>query len=282
MWEDPDPKEPTDELDDTPGGDEADEGAGEGEHDESDGAEGGDGEGSEDSSDADAGTSEDGGEVEDEGEAEPPARRSASDVIRANKKARKAEAARAAEADRKAEEALRRAEAAERRAEEAERRANERRQQESDRAEAERLELMTESEKIDHFRRKDAEAHKREIDGVKFQIWDSTDRTEFRQLVREDPLVAAVRTEVETEFERLKAAGRPVSREILANQFIARKAREGRLKAGTEQRQRAAAGVRRQTVKPPRTRSDVAGGRQRRGEGDSKEARRERLKDVIL
>lgn len=280
----PDPKEPTDELDDATGGDEADEGPGEGEHDESDGAEGDGSEDAGDASEADAGLSEDGeGEVaEGEGEAEPPARRSASQVIRDSKKARKAEAARAAEAERRAEEAQRRADAAEARAREAEQRANERRQQQAEADEAARLELMTESEKIAHYRQKDAEAHKREIDGVKFQIWDSTDRTEFRQLVREDPLVAAVRTEVEAEYERLRAAGRPVSREILANQFIAKKAREGRLKAGTAQRERAASSVRRNQVKPPQTRSGTTAGRQRRGEADSKAARFERLKDVQL
>lgn len=280
MLIDPDPKEPTDEHDDAPGGNEADEGADAGEHDESDGTDGDGEEDAGDAAEADAGDAEDAGEVDED--AEPPARRNASQVIRDTKKARKAEAARAEAADRKADEALRRAEAAERRAEEAERRAGERRQQQSEQDEAAQLELMTESERVAHYRAKDKAEHKRELDGVRFQVWDSTDRSEFKQLAREDALVASVKTEVESEFERLKAAGRPVSREILANQFIARKVREGRLKAGTEKRQRADSSARRNKVPPPRNRSDVAGARDRRTDANSKEARNKRIADIIL
>jgi hypothetical protein len=211
-----------------------------------------------------------------------PVKRTASDVIRAEKKARKENEARAAEATRKADEALRRAEAAERRAEEAERNAQARRQQETREAEAARVELMSESEKIAYYRQQDRQEFEGRVAGLQFQQWDSTDRMEFRQLKREDPLVARVADKVEVEFERLRAQGRPVAREILANQEIAKMVREERSKAGSRQRDRAAAGVRRETVKPRQARSDVATPRQKRSAGDDKAARRARLEDVEL
>lgn len=278
----PDPKEEVvDDVDlDEPEANEADAEPGEGDAD-TDGDADADGEGYEDSSAGRAG-SEGTEEVDGEGEAEPPRRRSASDVIRDNKRGRKAAEVAAQEAQRKADEALRRAEEAERRAQEAERRATERRQQESEAEETARLELMSETEKLEHFRKKDAEAHKREMDGVKFQIWDSTDRSEFRQLCREDRLVASVKDQVEAEYDRLRTAGRPVSREILANQFIAKKVRENRSKAVDKQSRQAAEGVRRQTVKPPRTTNGAAAPRSRRGEVDDRAARRKRLEDVTL
>jgi hypothetical protein len=271
------PEEP--DVDDQPEAD-ADEGADEGDADEGDGADGDDGEGAADDAEADAGD-EASGDAGEEVEQKPAAKK-ASDVIREQKKARKDAAQRAEEAGRKADEAIRRAEAAERRAEEAERAAAVRRQQESQEAEAARVELMSESEKIAYYRQQDRQASDARFNQLQFQQWDSTDRMEFRQLVKDDPLVAKVRDKVEVEYERLRAAGRPVSREILANQEIAKMVREGRTQAGTKQRDRAAANVRRQTVKPPANRSGATSQRTRRGEEDPKAARAERLKDVIL
>lgn len=275
----PDPK---DEVDaDVESDAEADEGPDDAESTEIDGDGGDDGESAEDSADELSGSAEDDEEVD----AEPAGKQgksSASDVIRANKKARKEADRKATEAASKAEEALRRAEAAERRAEEAERAANARRQAESAEAEAARVELMSESERLNHYRAKDNERHTAEMNGVKFQIWDSTDRSDFRQLVREDPLVAKVKDKVEAEYEKLRAQGRPVSREILANQEIAKMVRSGRASAGTAQRKRAAEGVQREKVRPQRTRSDVASDRSRRGQEDTAAARKKRLEDVQL
>lgn len=271
-------EEPIDDVVPEPEGDDPDEGADQSDADV-DGAEGDD---AEESADDSTGHDRDEPEAAEEVDGEPPRRKSASDVIREQKRTRKESERRAEEAGRKADEALRRAEAAERRAEEAERRAGERRQQETAEAEAARVELMSDSERLAHYRQKDGEAHKREMDGVKFQIWDSTDRSEFRQLCREDAAVASVKEQVDSEYDRLRLAGRPVAREILANQFIAKKYRESRAKAGTKQRARAEAGVRREQVRPQRTRSDVAPQRTRRGEDDTREARARRLADVKL
>ena len=208
--------------------------------------------------------------------------RKASDVIRAEKKARKAAEDRIAERERERDEARREAAEARRRADDAERRANERRATETAEAEAARLELMSESEKIAHYRQKDRAESDARYNDLRFNQWESFDRMEFRQLVRDDPLVARVKDVVEKEYERMKASGRPVTREVLANQEIAKLARKGLVKSAPEQRRRAAAGVARETVRPPATRSGAVAERRTRGDENTAAARRKRLEDVQL
>ena len=135
-----DPKEPTPHAEDTNDieGHDPDEGSGESDVEtDVDGDEGDDTEHAEDAAETTSGAEE---EV-----AQPaqPARRSASDVIRAEKKARKDFEARAATAQAERDQARQRAEAAERRAEAAERAAQERRAEQTREAEAARLETMT-------------------------------------------------------------------------------------------------------------------------------------------
>ena len=273
----PDPK-PGDELehDETETGPDPDEGS-----EDADLGDEGDGEddlSAGDEAESEGGEAETGQDVEDE----KPRKRTLSELHREEKRTRKSLETRAEQLERERGEERRLREAAERRAEDAERRANARQAQETAEQEAARLELMSPDEKVNHFRQKDREEHQREMAGVKFQIWDSTDRTEFRQLVRDDPLVARVKDRVEVEYEKLKAQGRPVSREILANQEIAKMVREGRLKAADQKRARSEREIRRETVRPPRTRSDVVATRTRRGEVDEREARRKRLEGVEL
>lgn len=265
--EDEDVDGPKDVEDVEDGVEDQDEGSGDSEVDED-----------EDGHEDDEGSAEDERDSADGGAQETEVRvkrKGASEVIRENKR-------RAAEATRKADEALRRAEAAERRAEEAERRANERRAQETEAQEAARLELMTEGERIAYYREKDKKDYESKLNNVQFQIWDSTDRSEFRQLVREDPLVAKVKDKVEAEYERLKAQGRPVSRELIANQEIAKMVRDNRQRAKTKQTRRAEDGIRRETTKPTRTRSEAPSERGRRSREDTPEARRKRLENVVL
>jgi hypothetical protein len=271
-----DPKETVDDVEPELEGDDPAEGAGESEA--VDDADGGDEDGEPDEG-ADDSEAEPGGEAE---VTPKPAPKPLSVLHREQKAARKEAEGRAAEATRKSEEALRRAEAAERRAEEAERAANARRQQETQEAEAARIELMSESEKVAHYRQKDGEEFNRKFQTLQYQQWDSTDRMEFRQLCRDKPLFAKVKEKVEAEFERMRAQGRPVAREILAKQEIANLVLSDDGTTGRRQRERAAAGVRRETVKPRQARSDVAPARSRRSEDNSKAARYDRLKDVIL
>ncbi len=207
---------------------------------------------------------------------EKPRKRGASEVIRENKR-------RAQDAERKADEAIRRAEAAERRVEEAERRANERRQQETAEQEAARVELMSESERVAHYRQKDREEHQRDMNGMKFQMWDTADQTKFDRLVDRDPLVAKVADDVEKELRRLRSEGRPpVERAILADLLIGRMVRAERGKARKVQTRRGEESVRRETTKPARTRSGAPASRQRRGQEDTAAARYRRLEDVKI
>lgn len=245
---------------------------------ESDETENEDGDESEVESDGDG--DEEGAEDDQGGTArqvdEKPKRKGASEVIRENKRARQ-------ESDRKADEALRRAEAAERRAEAAERTANERRATESKEAREARLAVMSPEERFEVLRQEDREAHTQELNSVKFQIWDSTDKAEFRQLVREDPLVAKVQEKVEAKYAELQRSGRPVSREILADIEVGKMMRASQKSAGTKQRRKAEEGVRRETVKSKQvTRSESAPNRARRGQENTREARAKRLEGVLI
>lgn len=268
--------------DDQVGGDETDEGADPGDGDESDGN--GDEADAEDAGDPDA-EYDDGekntGDV-DSPARETPKRKTANDVIREQKRTRKEASARAEAAERKAEAAELKAAEALRRAEIAEQRANERRAAETAEQEAARLELMTESEKSAHFRQKDKDEYTKEVNGLKLQMWDSNDRAAFRDLMRDEPAIAKVKDQVEAEFAKQSAQGRPVPREILANQLIAKQYREAYGKKVTQTRTRTEERTRRETVKPARTRSDVTPNRTRRGQEDSREARRKRLEEVQL
>ena len=222
------------------------------------------------------------GEAPDEVEPEPRRRVTANDRIRNLSKAEKAAKAEAEQRAREAAEERRLREAAERRAEEAERRANERRAAETAEQEAARVELMSADEKLEHYRRKDREESDRRFQQLQFQQWDSADRSDFRQLARDNPLVAKVKDKVEARFQELVKTGRPVSREILADLELGRTTRESYRDTAKTQRERARSRVERETVRPPRTRSDVAPERTRRGEVNEREARRKRLENVEL
>lgn len=269
----PDEDEIDGRQDDEDAGEGADEEAGEGEEpgDEADGEEDAEGEGLEDHEEAD----EQEGRHAQVDRAGPPRRRGASEVIRENKR-------RAKEADERYETERKAREAAERRAEAAERAANERRQTETAEQERARLDTMTTEERYDYQLKKQQQESDRRFQGLQFQVWDSSDRANFRDLCREDPLVAKVKDKVEAEYKRLQAEGRPVEREIIANQEIAKMMRQRRAPAGEKQRARGAETVRRETTRPVRARGDAPAQRGRRGQEDTPEARRRRLEGVTI
>lgn len=256
----------------------ADEGADEPEGDEeSDGAEADEG------SEEDGGGSEEGSAEGAEGEVEKPRAR----TFRDEKKDRKAAQARAdaLERDRAADRDRYERELAteRRRAEEAERRADARRADESAAAEAARVELMSDGERLAHYRQKDRQEYEGRLNGIQFQVWDSADSAKFERLVDRNPLYAKVRDKVEAEFDKFRREGKPVPpRETLAELFIGRMVVANSGAAKTKQKTRAAEGIRRETTKPQRARSAAPGERQRRGTEDSATARRKRLENVTL
>lgn len=269
----PDEDEIDGRQDDEDAGEGADEEAGEGEEpgDEADGEEDAEGEGLEDHEEAD----EQEGRHAQVDRAGPPRRRGASEVIRENKRAAK-ELREELATERKAREAL------ERRLEQQDRDRDQRRQTETAEQERARLDTMTTEERYDYQLQKREAAHRQEMDGVKFQIWDSSDRANFRDLCREDPLVAKVKDKVEADYERRRSQGRPVEREIIANQEIAKMMRQQRAPAGAKQKARGAETVRRETTRPVRARGDAPAQRGRRGQEDTPEARRRRLEGVTI
>lgn len=261
--------------DDQDAGEGADEEAGEGEEpgDEADGEEDAEGEGLEDHEGADEDAGQESRSQVARGES--PRRRGASEIIRENKRAAK-ELREELQAERKAREAL------ERRLEQQDRDRDQRRQTETAEQERARLDLMTPEERYDYRIQQTETKHRQEMDGVKFQIWDSSDRSNFRDLCKEDPMVAKVKDKVEAEYQRLRSQGHPVEREIIANQEIAKMVRAQRTTAGTRQRARGAETVRRETARPVQGRSNVAPQRTRRGQEDTPEARRRRLEGVTI
>jgi hypothetical protein len=259
--------------DDQDAGADTDEEAGEGEE-SGDEADGGEGEEGEEVADHEEGDEQEGRHAQ-VARGESPRRRGASEIIRENKRAAK-ELREELVAERKAREAL------ERRMEQQDRDRDRQRSTETAEQERLRLDTMTTEERYDYQLQKREAAHRQEMEGVKFQIWDSSDRAAFRELVREDPLVAKVKDKVEAEYERLRSQGRPVEREIIANQEIAKMMRQQRSSAGTKQKARGAEQVRRATTKPVQGRGDVAPQRSRRGQEDTPEARRRRLEGVTI
>lgn len=202
-------------------------------------------------------------------------RRSASDVIRETKREAKEAKARAEAAERRAEEAARRAETAERSV-------NERRQAESAEQERDRVALMTDAERYEHYRTKDRQESDRRFGQLQFETWEREDKREFRDLCRDEPLYGKVKDRVEELYERMKGMGKPVGREILAKQAIADMVLERSKTAKTKQQRRGAESVRRETTRPARAAGGVASPRARRGNEDTPEARRRRLENITI
>lgn len=246
--------------------------------DEDEGADLADGEEDDDGDAGDEGREDDERDAEARRAEEPDLRvkkRSASDVIRDNKRAAK-------EATRKADEAMRRAEVAERRAEAAERSANERRQAETAAERAARRELMSDGERYAADLEEVKQSHAAELNGVKFQVWDATDSSKFERLCDRHQVYDRIRDKVEDRYADLARQGKATSREVIAKFMLGEMMVANAGRAKTKQTRRADEGIRRETTKPTRARSTVAPDRQRRGQEDTAEARRRRLEGVTL
>lgn len=187
------------------------------------------------------------------------------------------------EAKKKTKEAAERADRAEARLAEIERERTGQRTAEEQRLEAARLELMSPEEKTAYEVGKVRQETRNEIGALRFQMWDSADRTSFDGLCARSPAFESVRDDVERQAEQMRKAGQAVpERKVLATYFIGQRAIERATKGGAaKQKKRGAENVQRQQGKPSGGRSDVAGGRERSG-GSETSARWARLENLDI
>lgn len=153
--------------------------------------------------------------------------------------------------------------------------------QEQQELERQRVALMDPEEKTGYLLNRQAETTRREIDALKFQMQDASDRSGFEGLCARNPAFDAVRDEVEKGLRDMRNGGGNTSRENLAIFLIGKRAIEragkgGKAKQAAKGQQR----VQSQRVAAPAGRSDVTGA-QRRG-SDDKSARKSRLENLDI
>lgn len=153
--------------------------------------------------------------------------------------------------------------------------------QEQQRLEQERVALMAPEEKFEFLLNKHAEQTRTQVDVLKFQMGDASDRTGFESLCARNPAFDAVRDEVERTLTTMRNNGGNSTREAVATYLIGKRAIERAAKGGkSKQAVKGAQRVQQNRVAAPAGRSDVQGG-QRRG-GDEKSALRTRLENADI
>lgn len=160
-----------------------------------------------------------------------------------------------------------------------EREAGERNSARSQEEENNRVALMSEPERIDHYRQKDRAEMQRELFGLKFQMADTSDKTSFESKAARVPAFAKVQDEVEQILADERRQGRNPTRENIATHLIGKMAIERATRANGKQGKAAAAGRQRQAARPTGARSDVSSDRRQTGGAD---ARKKRLENMLI
>ena len=148
------------------------------------------------------------------------------------------------------------------------------------RAEADRRALMSPDERHEDDLKRLETRLGNELGTIRFQSWDSGDRSSFEDKCARNPALAAVADEAERTLASERAAGRAgATRETIAMYLIGKQAIERGARAKGKQVKRAVEDRARQVARPGANRSDVAGGRERSGE---KSARNKRVESYDL
>lgn len=208
-------------------------------------------------------------EAPDEGETveeEPPARRPS----RAQ--------ARIEALDREAKSALERAEAAERRLQELQSGRSRSEAQDQERQERERLERMLPEERAEYIARQTQTRLTGELNSLRGQIAESSDRAEFATACASNPTLAKVKDKVETELAKLRAGGTNVPRATLAAYLIGQQVLEKAPKARERAAKKAAVNLDRERARPAGGSSDAPRGR----DNDDRAARDKRLENFTF
>lgn len=147
--------------------------------------------------------------------------------------------------------------------------------------ERERIALMTPDERTDYLVNKTRQEVNGEIQGLRFQMQDSADKTAFDALCARKPHFDAVRDDVEKQLVEMRRNGGTAPRETLALYFIGKRADERAGRAAPRQKRKADDRIQRQTARPGNGKGDQRNDSGRRG-GDEKSARANRLKDLNI
>lgn len=131
-------------------------------------------------------------------------------------------------------------------------------------ARAQRLALLTPEERITEELRDAKQSFARDMQVVRFQSEDSSDRAAYEAKATVDPLYAKWRPKVDAELAELRRQGMNVSRERLMYYLIGKAAVEGRQAVKGSQRAEGRRRVEQQRTRPANSGSDVAGSRRDR------------------
>lgn len=144
---------------------------------------------------------------------------------------------------------------------------------------AERLANMSLEERIEFIAAEERAAARSEIDGLRAQMQDSADRTEFAVYCASNPTAQRLRDQVETMLADERRQGRNYGRMGILRLILGERVLKQTPRAAQRQRANGAAAVARQTTRPGSPRSDAAGGNARLSE---REARRARLAKEVF
>lgn len=144
-----------------------------------------------------------------------------------------------------------------------------------------RLAEMSESERLEFLLAESNQRTQLQLNEIRFNSWDQSDKAEFQALRATKPALASVTdAEIEQALATMRANGTNAPRSSVATFLIGQKAIDRVPKAKAAGQRAAAAGRERQTVRPTSGRGDVTAGSGRRVSEAA--ARRARLEDVEI
>lgn len=179
-----------------------------------------------------------------------------------------------------AREARERAEAAEARATAAERAAQSRQANEDAATERQRLEMMSEGERLQYLLDKNQRTNDARFQQMQFETNDRYDKAAFDSLAARNPTAQKLAGEVETRLQEMRRAGTTAPRETILRYIIGDKALANANRAKGKQTKRTAEARARQTTRPSSGRSDISS--RSEGRGDTVSARNKRLENMEL
>lgn len=137
--------------------------------------------------------------------------------------------------------------------------------QETPEARAQRHALMTPEERMREDLQVASFTHQREMQTLRFQMQDNSDKTAFEAKSAVDKRYAKWKSEVERELLALRQQGQNVEREKLMYYLIGKNAVENGQAVVAQQRTEAQRRVQRQSVRPTNSGSDIQASRRERG-----------------
>jgi len=204
---------------------------------------------------------EDEPDASDEPDPEPlaarePARRGASEVIRESKRRAKEAEERTARLER---------EMADLRTAMTQPRMSEAEMYRAQQAEQERLQLMSPEERADYRVAQAEQRIRAEMQQVRFTSAEAADKAAFKSLAQSNPLAKKYAVEVEADFARRLAAGKPVEREIILQNLVGKAMIDRAVSASAKQGKAASRRVAAAEGRPARAGGDTASDRSNRG-----------------